>query len=107
MLALDILVADSIELENVAPFNRSFNLKRLEKFRAKQLMHLLDVVFVSLNSCAKRRFEKCEEEAQVNVMVEFENVMEDLRTGVKEQFDHCSILTIVMLEIHEAVEESE
>ena len=84
MLALDILVADSIELENVAPFNRSFNLKCLEKFRAEKLMHLLDVVLVSLNACAERRFEKCEEKAHVDVMVELENVLEDLGAGVKE-----------------------
>lgn len=35
MLAFDILIADSIELENVAPLYRSLNLKRLEKILTK------------------------------------------------------------------------
>ena len=47
-------------------------------------MHLLDVVLVSLNACAERSFEKREEKAHVDVMVELENVLEDLGAGVKE-----------------------
>ena len=107
MLAFDILIADSIELENVAPLYRSLNLKRLEKILTKQLMHLLDIVLVSCNACAERCFEKRQEEAHVDVMIELQDVLQDVGAGVKEQFDHCSILAIVMLEVHQAIEESE
>ena len=40
-------------------------------------------------------------------MIEFKNVLEDLRTGVEEKFDHRSILAIVVLEFYQAIKESE
>ena len=70
-------------------------------------MHLLDVVLVSSDARAESSLKKCEEEARVDVVVELEDVLDDLGARVEEQFDHCPILAIVVLKVHEAVEESE
>ena len=40
-------------------------------------------------------------------MVEFENVLECWRAGIKEQFYHGAILAIIVLEDYQAIKDSE
>ena len=47
-------------------------------------MHLLDIVLVSCNASTKRCFKEGQEESGLHVVIQFENVLEDLGTGVQE-----------------------
>ena len=68
VLALSLIIRNSIKLEHITTIDRSLNLQRLQQLLAKQPMHLPDIILVFGDSSAELSFEEGEEEARADVI---------------------------------------
>ena len=84
MLALSLIIRNSIKLEHITTINRSLNLKRLEQLLAKQPLHLPNIILVFGDSSAKLCFEEGKEEARTDVILNLQHFLEHFSACAQE-----------------------